>query len=294
MTRPDAILHIGFNKCGSTALQSWLGENADGLRAQGVLYRRMDPRKDVICSNPLLKVLAFHLAGQTVPHRAINAVLGIAQGDMTAQTRVATAFRADFEQRVAQGGFDTWVGSSEALVARHMTQEAVCGLVDWLSSLFGTVRVVAYIRSPAAWLVSLYGHHARRTNGAESLPDFLTRVGETPFEPVLRMWEQAVGHEAMDVRLFQEDWLTGSGLVEDFAKVLNLPDGAIDPRSKRLNTSYRSGLLGLTRTGRQPKRPELCEQSRARIARQNADSMAWIESTYFADRQAEFETWTAG
>ncbi|MBY6118941.1 hypothetical protein [Mameliella alba] len=291
MSRPDAILHIGFNKCGSTALQQWLGDQASALADQGIWYRRMDPRDDVVCTNPQLQVLACTLAGEDVPARPMNAVLGIT--DRASQDRVAEDFRRDFEARVAKGGFDIWVGSSEALVGRNMTPAATQALADWLSSLFGRVRYVAYIRRPEPWLVSLYGHHKRRSGQDESLAEFAKRVGQAPFARLLGMWQQAVGPEALDVRLFREDWLRGSGLVEDFASVLGLPSGVVETRAKRLNTSFRDGLRGLMPMARAPKRPSLSAETRSAIANRNAETMAWIEGHCFADRRAEFRTWTA-
>ncbi len=291
MSRPDAILHIGFNKCGSTALQQWLGDQVDALADQGIWYRRMDPRADVVCTNPQLQVLACTLAGEDVPARPMNAVLGIT--DRTSQDRVAEDFRRDFEARVAKGGFDTWVGSSESLVGRNMTPDATQALTDWLTSLFGRVRYVAYIRRPEPWLVSLYGHHQRRTGKQESLSEFAQRVGQTPFARLLGMWQQTVAPEALDVRLFHEHWLRDSGLVEDFSTVLGLPTGAVETRAKRLNTSFRDGLRGLMPLARSPKRPSLPAETRNAIAARNAEAMQWIEGRFFADRRAEFRNWVA-
>jgi hypothetical protein len=288
---PDAILHIGFNKCGSTALQQWLGDQRGALADRGALYQRMDPRSDVICTNPHLQVLAFSLAGQPVPHRPMNAVLGITQGDIDSQNRVADAFRHSFEARVAQGGFDTWIGSSEALVARDMTPEAVGALTEWLSSLFERVRHVAYIRRPEPWMVSLYGHHRRKTKADETLSAFVDRVGSVPFARKLKIWEQAVGRDALDVRLFQEDWLKGAGLVEDFSTVPGLPTGSIDTRARRVNTSFKEGLRALSPLNRRPPRPRVPKELRDLIVRRNAEDMGWISNTFFADDQTDFRAW---
>ncbi|SNS81104.1 hypothetical protein [Antarctobacter heliothermus] len=288
---PDAILHIGFNKCGSTALQQWLSAQEDALLAQGIWYRRMDPRTDVVCTNPHLQVLAFTLADQPVPSRPMNAVLGIPEGDRVAQDAVAHAFREQFEAQVANGGFKTWVGSSEALVSRFMTPEAISALADWLSGLFGNVRYVAYVRRPETWLVSLFGHQLRKTASPEDLTAFVDRFGPAPFARLLDMWRTAVGQEALDVRLFEESWLGGGGLVRDFQTVLDLPAGTLPTRSKRVNTTFRNRMNPWSRA---PKRPVLSAQTRDMIAQSNAEGMGWIESTFFADRQTEFRSWAAG
>lgn len=288
---PDAILHIGFNKCGSTALQKWLGDQSNALADRGIRYQRMDPRGDAVCTNPHLQVLAFSLAGQPVPYRPMNDVLGITRGDIDSQNRVADTFRRDFEARVAQGGFDQWLGSCEALVARQMTPEAVTALTDWLSSLFDRVQYVAYIRRPEPWMVSLHGHHGRQTQSKETLADFVSRVGETPFARLLKMWGAAVGPEALDVRLFQEDWLKGAGLVEDFSTVLGLPTGAINPRAQRVNTSFGGGLRALPFLNRRPPRPRVPKDVCDVIARKNAEGMDWIAKTFFSDRQKDFWAW---
>lgn len=288
---PDAILHIGFNKCGSTALQQWLGAQEDALLARSIWYRRMDPRTDVVCTNPHLQVLAFTLAGQPVPSRPMNAVLGIPEGDRVAQDAVAHAFREQFEAQVANGGFTTWVGSSEALVSRFMTPEAISALAEWLSGLFGNVRYVAYVRRPETWLVSLFGHQQRKTASAEELTAFVDRFGPAPFARLLDLWRTAVGQDALDVRLFDESWLDGGGLISDFQTVLGLPAGTLPSRSKRVNTSFRARM---TPWSRAPKRPALSAQTREKISQLNADDMSWVESTFFADRRTEFRNWAAG
>lgn len=287
----DAILHIGFNKCGSTALQQWLGARADALAGHGIWYQRMDPRPEVVCTNPHLQVLAFTLAGQPVPERPMNTVLGIAEGDRAAQDAVAHRFREDFEGRVAEGGFRTWVGSSESLVSRFMTPEAAGALADWLSGLFDRVRYVAYVRRPDSWVVSSYGHKQRKAERPEDLAEFVEGVGPAPFARVLDLWRSAVGQDALDVRLFDESWLAGRGLVEDFQTVLGLAPGAMPAEVERVNTSYRSGRLPWSRA---PRRPTLPAAMRETIARRNAEGMTWIENTFFADRRAEFRSWAAG
>ena len=294
----QAIVHIGFNKCGSTALQKWLSTNQGALAKEGFAYRRTDPRDDVVCTNPQFSVLAYTRAGQPLWPRRMNEVLGIDLADPASQQRVADTFARDYLAWVSEQEQDVHsvLISNESLGPRLNTPELVAGLDGWLTEHFDSARYVAYIREPVAWTISLFGHSMRRGMKQDDLADFAKRRQRTTFGRALRAWSEVVPAERLDVRLFDEAWLSGSGLVEDFCGCAGIDTSRVPMRMTLENRSFaKSGLLarlGLTR--RLKERPEPAPDAAQMIRDTNKDDMHWIQTTFFGSRESDFQNWLTG
>jgi len=291
MPKPSAIIHIGFNKCGSTAIQAWLATQRAALDAHGVQHLHTDPRPDVICSNPQMASLAHSLGGSNPPDRPMNAVLGIT--DCASQDRVAQDFAAQIEADVEKGRFGTFLASCEYLSFAGLTQRDMEGLHLWLTSLFTRVRYVVYIRQPAPWLISLHGHAARLGASSETLEAFTTRLPTTPFADVLKRWSSAVGAEALRVRLFYEAWLSGEGLITDFARTIGVPEMAEAQAATLFNTSFaaRAGTGPNARVSAHAPRPKLSAEAQTRVTQANAPALAWIGDTFFEGNRPWYDRW---
>lgn len=289
-------MHIGFNKCGSTAIQKWLAGSREQLRKQGLFFQRTDPRADVVCSNPHLSLLAYTLADQEAFAHAIYGALGVAPGDREAQDKIALAFKAKIETQAAEMPDQTFVFSSEFLTARVFDARPVSALVEWLRSVFARVRAIVYIRRPDAWFISLFGHNSRRDATGETLTEFALRLRTPSFARRLQSWEKALGPDLIDVRLFKEKWLSGSGLIADFAEALKVPGLSDVSDGSLVNTGFRSRRrsvrsLLLAALGRRKQRPTLSPDVSRIICSANADDMVWIENTYFSTDRDRFRGW---
>ncbi|MEM8577311.1 MAG: hypothetical protein AAGF60_05630 [Pseudomonadota bacterium] len=294
MSKPSAIIHVGFNKCGSTAIQAWLSEQRMALTAQGIVHLHTDPRTDVICSNPQMATVAHALGGTAPPDRPMNAVLGTQ--DRAGQDRVARDFQAQIAARAQSGDMGTFLASCEYLSFAGMTERDMAGLHGWLSSLFQRVRYVVYIRQPEPWLVSLHGHAARLGASSETLDQFAARMPRVPFAEILKRWVRAVGAEALRVRLFYEAWLSGDGLIPDFARTIGASDAAGPAERALYNTSFapqRAGGPQVRESGTAP-RPRLGAEARARVRAVNGPGLAWIGDTFFAANRGWFDRWAEG
>ena len=299
MTKPDAVIHIGFNKCGSTAIQRWLGETASELEELGTCYMRTDPRPDIVCTNPHMLVLAYTLADQTIPFRPLNTILGFGKDDRVQQDIVAYEYKAALEVRISSDSCKQFVASSEPLAGRPLTVDVMTALASWLSDTFNSVRYIAYIRNPEAWMCSLYGHDIRGGRTSDTFEEFVQRVQTVPFAMLLKRWVSVVGKSAIDVRLFDEKWLTGPGLLDDFSQQLKVRDQLTFPALTGINTSWRSDARGSWRkvfprmkaSNRLPTRPRLSPSVSQALFERNIDELDWIEETFFKDRSAEFRTW---
>ncbi|WP_417206421.1 hypothetical protein [Antarctobacter sp.] len=292
----DAIVHIGFNKCGSTAIQKWLADSIPDLKRQGVFFQRTDPRPDVVCTNPHLSLLAYTLADQDAFAHPVHDVLGAPPGDRAAQDRVAMAFREKIETQAAEMPGRIFVFSCELLTARVLGDRPIAALVDWFRSVFVRVRAIVYIRRPEPWLVSLFGHEKLRDATQETLSDFVLRIRTASFASSLQSWNRALGPDLIDVRLFQEKWLSGTGLIADFVEALKVPGLLSGSDRSLINTGFQSTGRGLrslisAALGRGKQRPSLSPDVSQAVRSANADDMDWIENTYFSADRDRFRGW---
>lgn len=295
-----AILHIGFNKCGSTAIQSWLADRRDALADHGFRFERSDPRPNVVCNDPQISMLAHDLAGELARSLPIYRVLGIdpdAPDAKDVQHALARSYRIGVEDRVRRHPDDTFLFSSEYLTARILRGRQIACLADWLCDTFASVRVLAYIRRPEDWIISQHGQTRRQKMPSETLTDFALRVRTAGFARMLRQWHDALGPRRVAVRLFQERWLTNNGLIADFAEAIGYAGPRGGRRQALLNTGYRAmgGWRSLmpTRLNGRTERPRLDQTAQEVVAQANAADMSWIEDTYFADRRPAFRAWRA-
>lgn len=295
---PNAIVHIGFNKCGSTAIQKWLAANRGKLAREGIAYRRTDPRPLVACANPQFVELAFSLADRPTPPRPMSNILGYRTGDLVGQRRVADAFAEDYTEWVQSHGLATTVISNEALGPLLSTPGLAAALDTWLRTRFGRVHYIAYIREPLAWLISRYGHARRQGNVTCDIDTFLKRQKRTPFWTSLDTWRQAVGRQNLEVRLFDEEWLSEPGLISDFSERLGLDPRGQERRAQRANLSYFPApniwdfaLRRLRRRNTLQDRPVPSAASVARVEAANRADLDRLEQTFFADRPDEFRAW---
>ena len=289
-----AVVHIGFNKCGSTAIQKWLAANHGALAARGFAHRRTDPRPHAICSNPQFADLAFSEAGEAMPARAMSEVLGYEPGDLQAQRRVTTAFAEGMDAWLSAVSARTVLISNEFLGPWLKTPALVQALDRWLSARFETVRYVAYIRAPVQWLVSVYGQSLKRR--AHLLPPFDTfaRRHRVPFREALGVWRDTVGPDRLDVRAYQENWRMGPGLMADYCTAVGLEPAGLPVHFDPVNLSYSddgTNPSGSSWQANLPDRPRPSAELTDLLLSREAAGFDWIGQSFFPGRSAEFADW---
>lgn len=299
MGKPNAIIHIGFNKCGSTAIQKWLAQSKSELSQQGFLHKRTDPRPMTICSNPQYAVLACTLADEIAPPRPINKVMGFEGGDRAGQDKMALAFRDKIEALAAANPDKTFVISSEYLAAETMKEPAIKALVAWFSKTFQSIKYIAYIREPSAWLLSLHGQNSRQGLIVEDFNAFVDRRMMVPFTRLLKLWKEAVGKDTLNVRLFREEWLSGDGLIADFCDAIGFHTNDHGTKSAVVNASFtKDDRSLLSRLFRKPTklqkqaRPVIGPQMHDRIAQANSANLNWVRDAFFANMVDDFNRWS--
>ena len=235
---PDAIVHIGTAKTGTTTLQSALLAAADRLAPRGVAYL---PSPGAIN--------ARELAAASVGDDGFDDHLD-AVGATSPAAR--NRFRHDVEQRfarqVAEVDADTHtvVISSEHLHSRLVQSTMVERFRSLISPYVGEVRIVCYLRPQTDLVASFHSTHVRNggtdtfaeTNAKMLSPD----SPYTNYERLLDAWASAFGESAIEVRIFDRGAFVGGSILEDFAGVLGLPGGVLTASGGDSNQSI--GHLG--------------------------------------------------
>jgi len=246
-SRPDAIVHIGTAKTGTTTLQHAFDGGAGRLRAAGLAYLHDDGRSD-----------ARELASASVGEDGFDDLLD-ERGIVSAQER--RRFRDDvqrrFAERVASCGADihTVLISSEHLHSRLVTQEMVDGFRRLIKPHVGAVRVVCYLR-PQIDLVASF-HSTRVVNGApvdfaDTCAEFL-RIDSpySNYEWLLDRWATAFGADAIDVRTFDRSAFDRGSIVGDFARYLGVDDDVlVEPAGDANQSIGQVGQMLLTEVNR--------------------------------------------
>lgn len=222
------VVHIGSGKCGSSAIQSFLGANADALRDDGVLIPGVDLD------------LTSHQRGNQL--RLFNH--GISSDGFA---DLVTARLAKLHRQMHEHGWHTMIVSAENLINPKGFHTLFSPSVD----LFD-IEIVAYVRRQDDLMVSAWQQwHLKR------FPDFAAyakqTAGSLDWHARLDPWRNTYGHENLTVRVFSRPRLVDGDVVRDFAHVTGLdPDRyqavpeanrTLHERFNRIANSYRDVLF---------------------------------------------------
>lgn len=202
MARPRLVLHIGFGKCGSTALQRFLLRAQDDLRAEGVV-----------------------LVDQKMAHPGAGRATGVAQvrmGPLLAEPEAGTEIPAAL-QRLARDmafhGEHTALLSCESLSNSHHYPAFFAGLRDLFE-----IRVLAYLRPQEDLLPSYWKQSAlRQGHGFETFVAQAMRFMTPNYLLRLTAWKRLLGAENLSVGSIRREALRGGDLFEDACHRLGLP-----------------------------------------------------------------------
>ncbi|WGW06047.1 sulfotransferase family protein [Tropicibacter oceani] len=236
-------IHVGHYKTGTTALQVFLSQNAKKLRRHGLDYT------EVFRHHGKHSKFAFSL------YRAAK-VQTLMHGykDPTPPEKLWSEL---FEAVLASPAKTVLISSEEFMrLGAHPAAGARLG--DIVSGVRGKIdiRIIAYLRSPAAHLRSWYNQMVKMS---AATTDYNTAVCQV-MEPVhydyalaLRPWIEIFGAEAVLLRPYQEDFRRDGGLFRDFLSLFGLDydnppgrHGWVVPE-KDVNPRLDDRLLELTR-----------------------------------------------
>jgi hypothetical protein len=212
------VLHIGGSKCGSSAIQASLRQNAEALAAIGVI------------------VPSQNLDGNSAVTGEQIWLFENAAANKEEQKKVA-AFLRDAADRAADAGATTLIVSAEN-ICNHPALAAP--LVDALDGI--ETQVVFYVRRQDDFLIS--GWQQWHLKQFDSLASFLSdRVGRVAnWYEMICPWADAFGDENIVVRPFVRDRLKDNDVVADFFEQIGVNATKLKPLERVANPSFDEAL----------------------------------------------------
>lgn len=187
------VLHIGFHKAGSTALQGFLDGNAEALASAGLIYPEIGRGR-----------------GEAAHHRLAYAVRS-ERGDLAKA-------RDDLEAIKALAETATVVLSSESFERAHWKK-----VRRWLRNT--PVKVTAYVRDLPSRIVSIYAQATKLGHNTKDFDAFFEDEMARPrtlSASAVADWAQVAGAENIRLRALTPEALEGGNLIADFLATVGL------------------------------------------------------------------------
>lgn len=216
----ELILHIGGAKCGSSAIQAFLRQNAEVLMQRNVAV----PGKALDFSSEVTgeQIWAFEDAA--------------AGADAANLTEKLTAL---FDKRNDRGA------SKIVLSAENICNHA--SLAPVLARARGnrSVKVVFYVRRQDDFLIS--GWQQWHLKVFDTVEAYLAdRVGRVAcWHSMIEPWAEALGDENIVVRPFVREHLKDRDVVADFCDVIGVDQTGLTPLPRAANPSFDEALARL-------------------------------------------------
>lgn len=220
------ILHIGFNKTGSTSIQKDLVRNAAALEQIGYLYPGQD--SDSFMQNKQHTPLASAL-----PEREVKWVRPAKRSQLNRAL-------PDLLAAVERSSAPNIILSSEAFGGTDINNAHVQQLCSKLPAF--DITAIAYIRRQDNYIMSTYQESIK--NGASHPFEFKNfhKNRQLSFSRRLAPWREVLGHNRVVVRPFSKVFWPQQELFFDFLTAIGAPYDNITPSCEAANSSldYRS------------------------------------------------------
>lgn len=223
------LIHIGWHKTATSAIQLYFNGHREKLRELGVCYPVIDDR---IPSRRIRHSYLFH----SIRHR-----LQLDDVPLTEQVR-------DFDEVIASSAGDmTGSGCPFSIISDEglsMPDQRIARLMTRFRDHFDTIKIVAYLRRQDYFLESFYAQlvkvkpHRISVPFAEFIrdPRMLERIN---YETILGWWADAFGRENILVAPFEGNSM-GPDPVTCFFRLAGLPEsilGQLPPEKKETHVT---------------------------------------------------------
>ncbi|MCY4043723.1 MAG: hypothetical protein OXE99_01435 [Cellvibrionales bacterium] len=212
------ILHIGRHKTGTTSLQTFLFQNRDALKRQGVLYPVSG-----------LRVAAHHWISEPLARKKLKVT-----GALT--HFIESPHWQQLTDEIDQSPQEVVLLSSEAF--QNVEPEVLAGLFQGFD-----VEVIVYLRGQVDYLASSYAQFIHANQSGQSLDDYQSGfIQHANFLDFLSPWEASFDN--LHVSLFDKGYLYKSDVIVDFFYRLGLSiDSSFTPLSGDQNPSLSATVL---------------------------------------------------
>ncbi|WP_027185301.1 hypothetical protein [Desulfovibrio inopinatus] len=239
----NAILHIGLEKTGTTALQCYFDQNRALLLQHGIAYATSPALPDHT------KLAAYALRDDVFPD--IRRRHRIHSPETLESFR--QLFEQDFAQEMASLKAKTVVFSNEHCSSRLISVQEIQRLYDLLKPYFEHITVVIYLRRQDKFFLSSYSTSIKSGHSQPlTIPDTET-IKATPhwiqrydYRELCQRWGTVFGENNLLVRIYQRSQLYQGDIVSDFLQGTSLPEVA-KPKRLRINPSMQFPALEFLR-----------------------------------------------
>lgn len=204
----SAVLHIGTEKTGSTAIQKAGEVHRAAFSEIGVCYPRVPGEKNHI---------GFTLMSVKGPGTArLQQLIGLKTDDE--YNRYLAGFWENAERELLASGCHTYVCSNEHLSSRVFEADKIKKIAEFLSKHAETVKVVLYLRPQHELLASYYSTRVK-SGFTKSLEDIIPQDETNEYYNYLDMidrWAYGFGAENVVVKRFDRSSLLEGDVVKDF------------------------------------------------------------------------------
>lgn len=283
------VIHIGTEKTGSTAIQSYLQHHRRELGAAGIhcceSYGKGNNR-------------AF-AAAFTAPSRQDDYIRQHELDDPGKRTRWFESLAAQFDREVREAGrsADVFLISSEHLHSRLQSPEEVQAVADFVLPRFDSVEIRCYLRRQEELALSRFSEALRAGYAPPALLPkgyWFRRNKLAPYfdyAALLDRWALAFGDSAVRPRIFSRNTLHHGDVVADFLLALGQAK-APDSRVKRVNEGLpavtQAAIYMLNRQTAQPRSAEAKTLRKRLIAVANELGISGSSILPSADAAREF------
>ncbi len=210
-----AIVHMGIEKTGTTALQSFLTENRFHLKEKGYAYLESAG----LPSNRKLATYCIDQSRFDDHHQMLNIV--------ESSTRKAwnNQFIHDFYKEIdnLESHIHTVIISNEQLHSRLILESEIDKVRNTLEKKFDDIEIIVYLRRQDQLAISLYSTALKCGHSFDSILPGVTNTNHYyNFEVLLGKWATIFGKESITTRLFDKSELVDGDLFADFLTSCNI------------------------------------------------------------------------
>ena len=236
-----ALIHFGLPKAGSSSIQEFLKINRAALLARGI---RHAPFNEAFGSQYELAATGVVGAGRRIVDAPARVALGLRSeaDDLT----YVESYRGFLDAALPTWSEELFVASSEHIQPWLHTAEMIRALDRFLTDRFSGVRYVLYLRRQSDIMLSAYSERIKRGETLDFDTHLTGRLMALNFNQIVRLWENAVGADRLDVRLLSPDALKGGDLIGDFCDAMGTTRDGLDEPA-RMNPALSAEELAARR-----------------------------------------------
>ncbi len=239
----NALLHIGLEKTGSTAIQGYFTQNRALFAQHGIYY----PASPLLPDHTKLAVYAL----RDNVFSDIRLRHGVSDPDSLLAFR--RSFKQEFATEMSGQQAKTIILSNEHCSSRLVSPQEIKQLYNLLRLFFEKITVVIYLRRQDQLLLSTFSTSVKAGNTKPiSIPDAET-IQRSPqlikryeYYSLCQRWASVFGKKNILVRPYETSQLFKGDIVSDFLHATSLPV-LTPPKRLRLNPSLKMPALEFLR-----------------------------------------------